>query len=127
MRIKKEIIRYSIGMPLIGGLDFGLYFLLNKFLPYNAAKAISYILANLAGYVLSKYWTFECKRPSYPEAGRYIASELFLFGCNVATNFAIRHFWPDAVTASVVIASIITAVLSFIVKRCWVFKTHLSD
>ena len=57
MKTKKEIIKYLIVTPFIGATDFGVYYLLIHFrLPYSVAKAISYIIANGAGYLFNKFW-----------------------------------------------------------------------
>lgn len=109
--------------PFIGATDFGVYFLLVHFrLPYSVAKGISYIIANGAGYVFNKYWIFKCKKPSYPEAGRYLIVDLALFVCNIIINQAVLHMWPKAILPAVAIASVSTAVLSFICKKFWIFK-----
>ena len=126
MKTKKEISRYLILIPFEGALDFGIYFLLIHFrLPYSASKAISYIIANGVGYFFNKYWIFKRKRKqaTYPEAGRYFILDVVLFGCNIIINQAILHFWPRAVFPAVAIASLLTALLSFIFKKIWVFKT----
>ena len=125
MRTKKEITRYLIVTPFVGVLDFGIYFLCIRFLPNFVSKAISYIIANSADYLVNKYWTFKRKRKqaAAPEAGRYIILDVVLFICNVSINQVILHVWPHAVFIAIATASISTAVLSFIFKKVWVFKT----
>lgn len=122
MKIKKEIIRYLTVTPFIGAADFGTYFSLIHFLPHSVSKAISYIIANGIGYAFNKYWIFKKKKSSVPEAGRYFILDVFLFGCNIITNQAILHVWPKAVFWAVAGASLLTASLSFICKKWWVFK-----
>ncbi len=125
MKTKKEIIRYLTVTPFIGAADFGIYFLLIRFLPNIISKAISYIIANGVGYVFNKYWIFKRKRKqaAAPEAGRYCILDMVLFVCNVITNQTILHVWPKAVFLAVAIASLLTAALSFVCKKFWVFKT----
>jgi putative flippase GtrA len=124
-KTKKEIIRYSIVLPIIGILDFGIYFLLIRFLPHFVCKAISYIIANGVGYLFNKFWIFKRKKKqaAAPEGGRYVIVDVVLFVINVATNQVVLHFWPYAVFPAIAAASILTALLSFLSKKFWVFKT----
>ena len=124
-KTKKEIIRYLMVLPFIGTLDFGIYFLLILFLPKGVSKAISYIISNGTGYLFNKFWIFKRKKKqaAVPEGGRYVIVDVVLFVVNVATNQVILHFWPHAVFPAIATASILTAVLSFLSKKFWVFKT----
>jgi putative flippase GtrA len=121
----KEIIRYVIVLPVIGTLDFGIYFLLILILPHAVSKAISYIISNGTGYLFNKFWIFKRKKKqaAAPEGGRYVIVDVVLFVVNVATNQAILHFWPQAVFPAIATASLLTALMSFLSKKFWVFKT----
>ena len=126
MKTKKEITRYLIVTPCIGALDFGIYYLLIHFrLPYSAAKAISYIIANTISYLFSKNWIFKRKRKQAagPEVGRYFIVDVILFGVNVMTNHVILMVWPKAILLALIIASLLTALMSFTCNKFWVFKT----
>jgi putative flippase GtrA len=126
MKTKKEIERYLIVTPFIGATDFGIYYLLIFFrLPYSAAKAISYTIANIISYLFSKNWIFKrkTKQEMTPEIGRYLILDVVLFVINVATNQAILSVWPKSVLLAVATASIVTACLSFTFNKIWVFKT----
>jgi putative flippase GtrA len=124
-KTKKEIIRYLIVLPVIGTLDFGIYFLLILCLPHGVSKAISYIIANGTGYLFNKFWIFERKKKqaAAPEGGRYVIVDVVLFVVNVATNQLVLHVWPQAVFLGIAVASILTASLSFLSKKFWVFRT----
>ena len=125
MKTKIEISRYLIVMPFIGAGDFAIYFLLIRFLPHSISKAISYIIANGADYLANKYWIFKRKRKQAvaPEAGRYVILDVVLFLGNVGINQLILHVWPHAIFPAIATASLSTALLSFIFKKFWVFKT----
>ncbi|MBF0385292.1 MAG: GtrA family protein [Candidatus Omnitrophica bacterium] len=125
MKVKKEIIRYLIVTPFVGAADFGIYFLLIRFLPNSVSKGISYIIANGADYLLNKYWIFKRKQKqaAAPEVGRYFILDVVLFVCNVGINQLSLYVWPHAVFLALAIASAVTALLSFIFKKWWVFKT----
>ncbi|KKT75790.1 MAG: hypothetical protein UW69_C0009G0004 [Microgenomates group bacterium GW2011_GWA2_44_7] len=124
MKIKKEIVRYLMVAPFVGSADFGVYYLLIHFLPYSVSKAISYVISNGIGYLFNKYWIFKKKRSSYPEAARYLILDVLLLGFNVIANQIILNVWPHAVFLALVIAGILTMLLSFVSKKWWVFKSH---
>ncbi len=123
MKIKKEIIRYCTVTPMVGATDFGVYFLSKLFLPIAFAKGISYVCAAIMGYLFSKYWVFSKHKTNHPEMARYWVTDLILLGYNVLANQTILNFWPHAVFLALAIASVSTAVLSFTLKKWWVFKT----
>jgi len=128
MKTKKEIIKYLIVTPFIGATDFGVYYLLIHFrLPYSVSKAISYVIANGAGYLFNKFWIFKRKRKqsAVPEVGRYFIVDVSLFAVNIIINQVILHVWPHAVFLAIATASILTAMMSFICKKFWVFKTSI--
>lgn len=122
MKTKKEITRYLIVTPVIGAMDFGIYFLSKLFLPITVSKGISYVCAGITGYLFSKYWVFSKHKKCNPEMNRYWISDVTLLGYNVTANSTILHFWPHTVFLALVIASFSTAILSFILKKLWVFK-----
>ncbi len=121
MKTKKEITRYSIVTPMVGATDFGVYYLSKLFLPLNVSKGISYVCAAIMGYLFSKYWVFSKQKTCHPEMARYWVTDLLLLGYNVTVNWTILHFWPHAVFLGLAIASVSTAVLSFTIKKWWVF------
>lgn len=123
LKIEKEITRFSIVTPMVGAIDFGAYYLLLLFLPIHASKGLSCMFAGIAGYLSSKYWTFAKRKLSYLEMGRYGISGLFLLGFNVSTNGTILHFWPRVIFLALAIATFFTAILSFILRKWWVFKS----
>ena len=55
MNTKQQITRYSIVTPVVGAMDFGVYYLSKLFLPITASKGLSYICAGIVGYLFSKY------------------------------------------------------------------------
>ncbi len=122
MKTKKEITRYLIVTPVVGTMDFGIYFLSKLFLPITVSKGISYVCAGITGYLFSKYWVFSKQKKSNPEMGRYWISDVTLLGYNVAANSTILHFWSHAVFLALAIASVTTAILSFLIKKFWIFK-----
>ena len=123
MKIKKEISRYLMVLPFTVSADFGFYYLLIHFLPHSVSKGISYIVSNGIGYLFNKYWIFKKKKSSYPEAARYLILDVLLLGFNVITNQVILNVWPHAVFLALVIAGLLTMLISFACKKWWVFKS----
>ena len=109
--------------PMVGATDFGVYFLSKIFLPVDIAKGISFICAGIAGYLFNKYWTFSQHRRSHTEMIRYWITEVFLLGFNISVNKGILLLWPQAHFLGAATASLSTALVSFICKKMWVFKT----
>ncbi len=122
MKTKKEITRYCVVTPIIGATDFGFYYLFKLFLPIHVSKGISSVCAGIVAYFFNKYWIFSKDKKSYHEIGRYWIVELILLAYNVTANGTILHFWPHAIFLALVIASLSTALLSFSLKKWWVFK-----
>ena len=54
MNIKKEMIRFYIAGIFIGATDFGVYYLLIPFLPFDLSKGISFTCAGIAAENMGK-------------------------------------------------------------------------
>lgn len=124
MKNKRELRRYLLASPVVGATDFGVYFLSQLFLPVAVAKAASYICAGITGYLISKYWTFSAPKKCYREMGRYWIGEIALLEYNVISNHVMLHFWPRGVLPALAVASLSTAVLSYVLKKTWIFRSR---
>jgi len=113
--------------PLVGAIDFGVYYLLIRFAPFSLAKGISFTCAGIAAYLLNKYWTFSRNETSYAEIGRYAFINFLALGINVVTNQSILNAWPGAVLLALLIATTVTSVFTFICFKWWVFRTILQE
>ena len=127
MNVKKEIIRFSIAGTFVGGTDFGIYYFLIHFLSFSIAKGISFTCAGIVAYLFNKYWIFKYnKSSSYPEVGRYLIINFLGLGVNVLTNQSILNLRPGAVLLALIIASMLTGLLTFICFKWWVFKVQFT-
>lgn len=124
METKKQVNRYCIVAPLVGAADLGVYYPLKQFMSVDVSKGVSFVCAGIAGYLFTKYWVFCEQKTHYPEMGRYMIAGLVLLGCNVLINRTTLNFFPSAVLSALIIASAITTILSFVLKKYWVFKTE---
>ncbi len=118
----KEIVRYCLVTPFVGLVDFGTYYGAQHVMPLAAAKALSFAAAAVTGYLLNKHVTFAKHRSSPAEAARYLVIQFSLLAFNVATNHAALLLSSGRVWESMLTASLLTAVLSFICKKWWVFR-----
>ena len=122
MKTPKEFVRFCVVSMMAGTTDFSFYYLSKMFLPVDISKAVSFILGGIVGYFLNKYWTFSQCRRSRSETVRYLIVGLFLLGFNVSVNRGILLLWPGAIFPAVVTASLSTTLVSFVLKKVWVFK-----
>ena len=122
MKTQKEFVRFCVVSMMVGATDFSLYYLSKMFLPVDISKGFSFISAGIVGYFFNKYWTFSQRCGSRSETVRYLITELFLLGFNVSVNKGILLLWPRAIFPAVAAASLSTTLVSFVLKKVWVFK-----
>ena len=125
---KKEIARFLISGTIINATDFSIYYFLFHFLPFSAAKGISFVCAGIIGYFLIKFWTFKHNKPSsYAEVVRYALINSLALGINVLTNQTILNALPGAVWLALITATIITGLFTYICFKWWVFRISLKN
>ncbi|MBF0217636.1 MAG: GtrA family protein [Candidatus Omnitrophica bacterium] len=119
---RKEFIRFLIAGVIVNATDFGIYFILFHYLPFIAAKAISFSCAGIVGYLMCKYGIFKRNQPSYSEIGRYAVVSIVALGVNVITNQGILVAMPEAVLGALVTATAVTGLFTFVCFKWWVFR-----
>jgi putative flippase GtrA len=124
---RNEFIKFCFAGSIITATDFSIYFILFHFLPYSAAKAISFTCAGILGYLLCKYWIFKNNEPSFLEAFRYAFINCLALGINVYTNHHILSKWHGAIFAALIIATSITGLFTFVFFKWWVFRSFLIE
>jgi putative flippase GtrA len=123
MNARKEISRFIIAGMCVGATDFGIYLFLIHFLSINLAKGIAYTCGGIVAYFFNKHWVFNYNRPaSHSEVGRYLIVSLLALGINILTNKSILNLRPDAVLLALILASMLTGLLTFIGFKWWVFR-----
>ncbi len=122
MNATQEILRFSIAGILVVAADFGIYYVLIKFLPTSVAKAISFTCAGIVGYLLNKYLVFKNNQTSYAEMGRFILANLLALGLNVLINQIMLQSFQSPIWVALVTATAITNIMIFICFKWWVFK-----
>ena len=121
---KKELIRFLIAGTIVNTTDFSIYYILFHFMPFSAAKGISFTCAGTVGYILFKYWIFKHKQQSLSEVGRYALINFSALGVNVLVNQTILNSFPRAVWPALLSASAVTGVFTYVFFKWWVFKVQ---
>jgi len=121
------MIRFCCAGCMTTATDFSIYYILFHFLPYNVAKGISFTCGGVVGYLLCKYWIFKNNEPSFNEAVRYAFINSLALGINVYINHYFLILWPRAIFASLIIATSLTGLFTFVCFKGWVFRTYLKE
>ncbi len=118
----QEIIRFTFAGVVVVLTDFGIYYLLIKFLPYSVAKAISFTAAGIVGYLLNKYIVFKNNQTSVAEMGKFLFVNLLALGINVWINQTLLKSFQSPVWVALLSATAVTNVMIFVCFKWWVFK-----
>ena len=125
---RKEIIRFIMAGTIVNATDFSIYYVLFHYLPFSLAKGVSFTCAGILGYFLIKFWTFKHNAPlSLAEVGRYAVINFSALSINVLVNQGILNFWPGAVWAALIIATVLTGLFTFACFKWWVFRILLKE
>lgn len=92
----------------------------------SIAKAISYIAGAIVGFVINKFWTFECKQLSIREIFRYV----ILYACSAIANTVVNAgvMWVTSMTLfAFLCATGCSTVMNFIGQKFFVFKQNRSE
>ena len=84
---KKEVLRFLVGGGSAVIIDFVTYRLMLMIgIDLIVAKAVSYILGAIVGFIINKLWTFESQKFSMGEILRYIVLYLLTAVANTLCN-----------------------------------------
>ena len=119
---RNEFIKFCFAGSIITATDFSVYYVLFHFLPYSAAKAISFFSAGIAGYLLCKYCIFKNNEPSYLEVLRYAFINGLALVINVYINHLFLSLWHGAVLEALLVATSFTGLFTFVGFKWWVFR-----
>lgn len=124
---RNQFIKFCCAGGIITATDFTIYYILFHFLSFNTAKAISFATAGIVGYLLCKYWIFKNRELSFSEIIRYAFINSLALGINVLINHRVLILWPRAVLISLIIATSLTGIFTFICFKWWVFKARSKE
>lgn len=125
--IKKELLRFLVGGGSAVVIDFIAYkILLSSDFDISLSKLLSYICGATVGFVINKYWTFECKRFSNFEIIRYTILYIISACVNAVANKLIIIITGFELLAFLC-ATGASTILNFIGQKFFVFvkKEHI--
>ena len=116
-----ELLKFCIGGGSAVLVDFISYLMLKSILNLSVAKAFSYILGAMIGFIINKLWTFESKKFKVAEIYKYI----ILYACSALVNTGVNKFviWiiPSTVFAFLC-ATGTSTVMNFLGQKFLVFR-----
>lgn len=118
----KELLRFLVGGGSAVIVDFILYRVLVHFgVDLSASKAISYVAGAAVGFVLNKFWTFECKKLSITEVLRYI----LLYACSAVANTVVNLVVMGVTSITIfafLCATGVSTIINFLGQKFFVFR-----
>ncbi len=120
----KELSRFVVGGGSAVLVDFVVYRSLVHFgIDMSVAKAISYVAGAAVGFVINKFWTFECARLSFTEILRYV----ILYACSALANTMVNALviWVTSMTFfAFLCATGVSTIMNFIGQKFFVFRQN---
>lgn len=117
----KEVLKFLVGGGSAVVVDAVIYAVLKQHIDLSIAKAISYVLGAVVGFVINKLWTFESKQFKISEIIKYI----ILYVCSACANTAVNRLvlWiiPSTVFAFLC-ATGTSTIMNFLGQKFLVFK-----
>jgi len=107
------------------GLDFGIFYLLDRFSPIKsiAANIVSTLSSLFFNYYMSNSWTFNAGSHNGTKLKRYTVLAIINYIFNNATFWIVSaHFGVNGLLTKVFITAAIVS-WNFFLYKLWVFKT----
>ncbi|WP_278314443.1 GtrA family protein [Lolliginicoccus levis] len=128
--LKTQIIRFGVTGGLSAIVDFGSLLILRFLgLPFEVAKAISFILGTTTAYMINRRWTFKAEHSNKRFAAvvaLYGLTFVLQVGISALIYYTLEDRWNELIvmTIAFVIAQGIATVINFIVQRVVIFRIH---
>jgi len=139
--LKKQLVKFTLIGLLAVSVDFLCYFILLNLLPEKlfqtigneaVSKSISFMCGMTVTYFLNKFWTWKKKDRSKKRVVKFVILYGVALLINVSTNSALLYILhqyrnlvdlPFKYFIAFVGASGLSAFVSFMGQKFWVFKT----
>jgi putative flippase GtrA len=108
-------------------IDFATYQLLCAGVSPSTAKAVSYLVGMLFGYVGNKFWTFDSRRASLSEPMIYLALYAVTMGVNVAVHAAVLAAWADENNLAFLAATSVSMISNYLGLRLLAFRKAVAE
>lgn len=123
----QQVARFVVVALLDTALDWAVYFAFTRLVPFffgqpAAAKAISYAVSMLNGYLLNRDWTFESRANPWATLLPFLACGFAGTLINIAVLHAALHFFHFAEMVALVLATGTTIIWNFFTSKIWVFR-----
>lgn len=118
-----ELLKFCIGGGSAVLVDFISYLMLKSILNLSVAKAFSYILGAMIGFIINKFWTFQCKEFKLIEVLKYIV----LYICSAAANTLVNKIVIIAfsnIVFAFLCATGTSTIINFMGQKFFVFKKN---
>lgn len=118
----KQIFRFLIVGSGNVATDALSYSLMIPWMPVDAAKASSFVLGALFGFVLNRQWTFQS--PGHPARQLPVYAVVYFtsFCANVGVNHALLRWFPGQFTIAFLIATLVSTGMNFMGMKFLVFR-----
>lgn len=118
----KELLRFLVGGGSAVVVDFiGYRLLVALGVDMSVSKAVSYVLGAAVGFVINKFWTFECKELSANEIVRYVILYLCSAMINAGVNFVVMKLFQVTLLAFLC-ATAVSTIINFLGQKFYVFS-----
>ena len=118
----KELLRFLVGGGSAVVVDFiGYRLLVALGVDMSVSKAVSYVLGAAVGFVINKFWTFECKELSANEIVRYVILYLCSAMINAGVNFVVMKLFQVTLLAFLC-ATAGSTIINFLGQKFYVFS-----
>lgn len=123
---RRRLTRFAAIGLLSVAADLSAYQALTGALSPHAAKAVSYLVGVVVGFLGNKFWTFESKRRSAAEPALYLLVYAVTLGVNVGVNAAAFEL-SGSVGFAFLAATSVTTVLNYLGLRLLAFRGAVRD
>lgn len=119
----KEILKFLVGGGSAVIVDAFFYAVLKQKIDFFVAKAISYVLGAIVGFIINKLWTFESKKFSCWEIIKYS----ILYICSACANTVVNKvilLWITNGVFAFLCATATSTIINFLGQKFVVFNKN---